>query len=56
LIFSGLGYETIKIDLKKVPDKIFLIPKILELEEVVVSSKKEMNKYAQCGKTKYLNY
>jgi hypothetical protein len=43
LIFSGLGYEIIKIDLKKVPDKIFLIPKILKLEEVVVSSKKEMN-------------
>lgn len=41
LILSRLGYETMKIYLKKVPSKIFLTPKIFELDEVIVSTKKE---------------
>lgn len=41
LILSSLGYETMKINLKEVPSKIFLIPKSYELDEVIVSTKKE---------------
>jgi hypothetical protein len=41
LILSSLGYETMKINLKKVPSKIFLLPKSYELDEVIVSTKKE---------------
>lgn len=41
LVLSSLGYETMKINLKEVPSKIFLIPKSYELDEVIVSTKKE---------------
>ncbi len=44
LILSSLGYETMKINLKKVPSKIFLLPKSYELDEVIVSTKKENKK------------
>lgn len=41
LILSSLGYETEKIDLSNMPSKIFLVPKVLKLDEVIVSTKKE---------------
>lgn len=41
LVLSSLGYETMKINLKEVPSEIFLIPKSYELDEVIVSTKKE---------------
>lgn len=41
LVLSALGYETKKISLLKIPSKIVLIPKALELEEIVVSAKRE---------------
>lgn len=41
LVLSSLGYETMKINLKEVPSEIFLIPKSYELEEVIVSTKKD---------------
>jgi hypothetical protein len=33
-----------KINLKKVPSKIFLLPKSYELDEVIVSTKKKIRK------------
>jgi hypothetical protein len=41
IILSGLGYEIKKIDLGNVPAKIYLIPKVFELNEVIISPKKE---------------
>ena len=41
LVLSSLGYELMKINLKEVPSKIFLVPKSYELDEVIVSTKKE---------------
>ncbi len=41
LILSSLGYETERIDLSNIPSKIFLVPKMLELDEVIISTKKE---------------
>ena len=40
LILSSLGYETKNLDLSDIPDKIFLIPKAFELDEIIISSKK----------------
>ncbi len=41
LILSSLGYELKKIAVSKISDKIFLNPKITELDEVIIDSKKE---------------
>lgn len=41
LILSSLGYESERVDLLNVPAKIYLVPKMLELDEVFISSKKE---------------
>lgn len=44
LIISHLGYKNLKISTKKINDTIYLIPKIEELEEVILSDNKPIKK------------
>lgn len=67
LVFSSIGYETKHFDIYNIPKTIELNPKIYELKEVVIRSKKEKNEkiigefskseiyqYFGCGKAPWI--
>jgi len=68
IVLSAIGYETKEITSNSVPNKIYLIPKITELEEILLIQKKgikeisinkfektDLNSSFACGKEPWMN-
>lgn len=41
MVFSSVGYEKFMVEVKKIPDTIFLKPKVVRLSEMIIEKKKD---------------